>query len=323
MRLWLSRPIAGFLVRRLLAGAGLLLVVSLLIFTATDVLPGDAAEVLLGQEAATPRLALVRQELGLNEPAPQRYLRWITGVLRGDLGTSLVSQRSVRSIIGARIENTLILALASGLVVFPLILALGILMGTREGSRVDAVFSAGVLVTYAFPMFVTAVLLSLLFGVWLDVLPPVSLVPVGGTALDSPSILVLPVASMALPSVAWGARLTRAAVAEASRAAHVEAARLSGIAESRVIWRHVLPAALPPIAQVCARLVGVLVGGTVIVETVFNYPGLGLALVQAATSRDVPLVLGIGLLLAAVEIGAYIVADLVGVLAVPRLRAPS
>jgi peptide/nickel transport system permease protein len=234
----------------------------------------------------------------------------------------LISQRPVRDIIGERIGNTLILVGAVAIVLFPLVLALGILLGTREGSRLDTTFSTGALVAYALPTFVTAVLLALAFGLWLHVLPPISLIPVGGTALDRPSILVLPVAAIVLPAAAWGARLTRAAVADASRLPHVEAARLSGITASRVLWRHLMPSALPPIAQVFARLVGVLIADTVIVETVFNYPGLGLALAQAATARDVPLVLGIGLLIAAVQIGAYIVADLVGVLAVPRLRAP-
>ncbi len=321
--MWSSRPIAGFLARRLLTGAGLLLVVSVLIFAATEVLPGDAAEVLLGQEAATERLKVVREQLDLDEPAPQRYAEWITGAITGDLGTSVVSRRPVTDIIGGRIENTLILAFATGVVVFPLILGLGILMGTKEDSRADAVISAGALLVYAVPTFAIAVLMAVVFGIWLDVLAPVSLIPLGGTALDRPSILVLPVVSMALPAVAWGARLARAAVAEASRTPHVEAARLAGIPESRVLWRHLLPTALPPIAQIFARLAAVLLAGTVIVETVFNYPGLGLALVQATTSRDVALVQGIGLLLAAVEIGSYIVADLVGVLAVPRLRAPS
>jgi peptide/nickel transport system permease protein len=318
----LSRPVTGFLARRVIAGAGLLLVVSILIFTATEVLPGNAAEVLLGQEAATPRLQVVRDQLGLDKPAPRRYEEWITAALTGDLGRSFVSERPVRDIIGERIGNTLILVGAVAIVLFPLTLALGILLGTREGTRLDATFSAAALVAYALPTFVTAVLLALVFGLWLHVLPPVSLIPVGGTALDRPSILVLPVVAMVLPSAAWGARLTRAAVADASRLSHVEAARLSGITASRVLWRHLLPSALPPLAQVFARLVGVLFAGTVIVETVFNYPGLGLALVQATTARDVPLVLGVGLLIAAVQIGAYIVADLVGVLAVPRLRAP-
>jgi peptide/nickel transport system permease protein len=297
-------------------------VVSILIFAATDVLPGNAAEVLLGQEAATPRLEVVRHQLGLDEPAPERFGEWFTGALTGNLGTSLVSQRPVSEIIGERIGNTLILVGAAAIVLVPLVLALGILVGTREGMRVDTAVSAGALVAYALPTFVTAVLLTLVFGLWLKLLPPVSLLPVGGTALDRPSILVLPVVAIVLPAAAWGTRLTRAAIADASRLPHVEAARIAGISASRVLWRHLLPSALPPIAQVFARLVGVLVADTVIVETVFNYPGLGLALVQATTARDVPLVLGIGLLIAAVQLGAYIAADLTGVLAVPRLRAP-
>ena len=321
--MWSSRPISGFLARRLLTGAGLLPVVSVLIFAATEVLPGDAAVVLLGQEAATERLEVVREQLDLDKPAVQRYAVWIAGAITGDLGTSVVSRRPVSDIIGCRIENTLILAFTTGVVVFPVILGLGVFMGTREGSRADAIVSAGALFVYAVPTFVTAVLMAVVFGIWLDVLPPVSLIPLGGTALDRPSILVLPVVSMALPSAAWGAQLARAAVAEASRTPHVEAARLAGIPESLVLWRHLLPTALPPIAQVFARLAAVLLAGTVVVETVFNYPGLGLALVQATTSRDVALVQGIGLLLAAVVIGSYILADLIGMLAVPRLRTPS
>jgi peptide/nickel transport system permease protein len=317
-----SRPVAGFLARRLLVAAGLLLVVSALIFVATEVLPGDAAQVLLGQEAATERVDVVREQLDLDRPALQRYVDWISGAVTGDLGTSVVSRRQVTDIVAGRVENTLILAITTALVVYPMILLLGFVMGTREGRRVDTILSAGTMINYAIPTFVTAVVLSAVFGVWLEVLPPVSLVPLGGNALDRPSILVLPVVAMALPTIAWGARLTRAAVAEASRTPHVEAARLAGITESRVLWRHLLPTALPPIAQVFARLAAVLLASTVVVETVFNYPGLGLALVQATTSRDVALVQGIGLLLAAIEICAYVLADLVGVLAVPKLRTP-
>jgi peptide/nickel transport system permease protein len=315
-------PISRIVARRVVAGCGLLLIVSLFIFATTELLPGDAARVLLGKEAATQRLGVVQQQLGLDRPAPERYATWIADAVRGDLGTSVVSQRPVADIIGGRIENTLILAAATAFVVVPFVLLLGIAMGVREGSTTDNVFSSGVVIAHAVPEFVTAVLLAAVFGIWLRVLPPVSLIPLGGTALDRPAILVLPVATLAVPTVAWGARLTRAAVADASRLTHVEAARLAGIPERQVLWRHLLPTAVPAIAQVFARLTGVLLAGTVVVETVFNYPGLGWTLVLAVGSRDVALVQGIALLLAAVQIGAYIIADVLGVLAVPRLRVP-
>jgi peptide/nickel transport system permease protein len=199
-------------------------------------------------------------------------------------------------------------------------LTLGLIAGTRASTRADGVISVGGLFAVSLPEFILAGILIMVLASWLALVPSVSLVPAGGTPLSRPSILVLPVLTLTVAGSAYSVRLVRAAVLDANQLPHVEAARLCGLSPWRVAVRHLLPSALGPIAQVFAYLGGYLVGGTVVVEQVFNYPGLGQLLVESVNARDVTIVQGVGLLASAAVVGAFLVADLIGLAANPKIR---
>jgi peptide/nickel transport system permease protein len=313
-------PLARLIVLRVTRSVGLLLVISVLIFAATDVLPGDAASQRLGQNFTKQRYAILRKALGLDRPAPVRYLHWLAGLLHGNLGASEITNRPVTSIIGGRLTSSMALAgLAFGAIVV-VSLTLGLISGSDAGGRSDGAISVGALIALSLPEFILAALFVVVFATWLMLFPAISLVPAGGTPLNAPSILVLPVLTLTVAGSSYSTRLVRAAVADANRLPHVEAARLSGLSRIRVLIRHLLPSALGPIAQVFASSAGFLVGGTIIVEQVFNYPGLGEGLVEAINNRDVIVVQGIALLIAVAVVGTFLIADLIGLAANPRLR---
>lgn len=277
----------------------------MLVFAATAVLPGDAAGALAGPEATAEERARIQADLGLDRPPVERYLDWAGGMLRGDLGTAWVGGRPVTELLADRVPASLLLAGLALLVLVPVGLAAGLWIGLRRRS------SVALLVAVAVPEFLTAALLAAVFGAWLGWLPQVSLVPLGGSALAAPEVLVLPVACLALAGAAMTARVLRGAVTQVSGAPYVEAARLNGVRGVRLALRHVLPAAAGPAVQVIATAVGGLVGGAVVVETVFAYPGVGQELAQAVARRDVPVVQGLAVVLAAVALLALLAGDVV------------
>lgn len=300
-----------FLAGRLAGGAVVLTILSGLIFTATAVLPGDASGLLAGTDATAAERAEIRAALGLDRPAAERYLNWAGAALRGDLGTAFVGGRPVAEVIAARLPNSLLLAGFALIVMVPLALALGLLAGMREGRAADRVVSTGALVAVGVPEFLTAALLVAVLGTVLRWFPEVSLVPLGGTPWDRPSILVLPVLTLTVVGLALATRLVRSCAADVAAAPYVEAARLNGVRGIRLAVRHVLPNAVGPAVQVVAIAVGGLVGGSVVVETLFSYPGIGHELQQAVVRRDVPVVQGITLVLAATALVALLAGDVV------------
>jgi peptide/nickel transport system permease protein len=307
-------PLVRFALRRLAIGVVLLALVSLLVFGATQVLPGDAASAILGRSATPAQKEIYRKELGLDKPLYQQYWRWVSHVARGDLGTSVASQVPVTTFISARAGKSLVLAITALLVLLPVSLALGIWSGIRRDRPADHAISVISLALIALPEFVTGTLLVAFIAVTLKLLPPTSIIESGG-ALSSPRLLVLPVLTLCLTAAPYVIRMVRSGVSEAMRADYVEMARLSGIPERRVVLRHALRNALAPTVQVFALTIQYLIGGIVIVETVFAYPGLGQGLVQAVVARDIPTVQG-----AAIYIVINIAADLVVVLLIPKLR---
>ena len=313
-------PLARLIFLRLSRSVGLLLVISVLIFAATDILPGDAASQRLGEYFTPQRYAALRKTLGLDVPAPVRYLHWLAGMLHGDLGSSEITSRPVTSIIGGRLTSSMTLAGLSFAAIVVVSLTLGLVSGSKAGGRSDGAISVGTLIALSLPEFILAAVLIVTFASWLMVFPPISLVPAGGTPLDAPIILVLPVLTLTVAGASYSTRLVRAAVADASQLPHVEAARLAGLSRTRVLLRHLLPSALGPIVQVFASSAAFLVGGTIIVEQVFNYPGLGEGLVEAINNRDVIVVQGIAMLIAVAVVGSFLVADLIGLAANPKLR---
>lgn len=306
--------------RRLIRAASTLFVVSFVLFAAVEVLPGDAARRSLGPYASEEQVDALRAQMGLDRSFVARYASWIGNALTGDLGESLVSRRPVGDIVGDRLGNTLLLAAGALLIVAIVAVAGGVWTGARPGKPADVVLSASSTFVIALPEFVTASVLIAVFAWQLNLLPPLVIVPAGASILDRPSALILPLASVSLLAGAAATRLVRAVVIDASKLPHVEAARLQGLPERTVLRRHLLPTVLGPTVQVMAFIVPYLVGGTVIVEYIFNYPGLANVLVSAVAGRDAPVVEGIGLVLAAFTIGAFAAADVVGILANPRLR---
>lgn len=305
---------------RVFAGVALLWVISVLIFAGTEILPGDAAYAVLGRNASPTALAAVRQELGLDRPATQRYWTWLSGVVQGNLGRSLTADESVSAFMSARLGNSLILAAVAMAVMLPLSLVLGILAGLRPGGRLDNLISQPSLAIIAFPDFVIGGLLAAVFGVALKLVPPVSLLVQGQSPLSQPNLLVLPVATLVLVGFAYMVRMVRAGMGEVMKSDYIEMAYLNGLPERRIVLKHALRNAMAPTVQVTALTLQWLLGGIFIVETLFDYPGIGQGFVQAVQARDIPTVQSVGIIIAALYIAINILADVIVMLLIPKLR---
>jgi peptide/nickel transport system permease protein len=313
-------PIAGYAARRAAIAVLLLCLVSVLVFASTQVLPGDAADVILGRSATQEQKQQLRSELGLERPVLAQYGDWVSGVLQGDLGRSFASDQPVAEFIADRLAYSLLLAALALIVLFPTAVVLGVISGVRRGHPIDHVLSGVSLGLIALPEFVTGTVLAVVFGVSLKLLPPTSIVASGMSPLEDVRVLVLPVVTLTLAGAPYVIRMLRAGVAEAMASDYVQAARLNGIPERRIIVRHALRNSLAPTVQVVALTIQWLIGGIVVVETVFSYPGIGQGLVQAVAARDIAVVQSLSLLIAAAYITINLLADLVVILLVPKLR---
>lgn len=313
-------PLVMYASRRALTGILLALVVSMLVFLGTQVLPGDAATAILGRDATPDRVHALRTELGLDRSVADQYWKWVSGFATGSFGHSYAANESVASFIGERTVNSVVLALLTILLLMPISVVLGVWAGARRDRPIDHVISTSTLAFIALPEFASGTVLAVLFSVSLKWLPAVSLVPPGQNPLGTPSILVLPIAALLLAGLAYTVRMLRASVVEALSAEYVQMARLNGVPERRLIWRYVLPNALAPTVQVLALTLQWLVGGVVVVEAVFAYPGIGQGLVQAVIARDIPVVQTIAMLIALLYIAVNILADVIVVLLIPKLR---
>jgi peptide/nickel transport system permease protein len=312
-------PLVAYALRRSAVAVLLLALVSVLIFAATQALPGNAAAQILGRSATASQKAELSHQLGLDRPLLAQYGSWIGGVLHGDLGRSFASHEPVTAYIAPLLGNSIVLAIATLLVMVPTATILGMIAGVRQGHAADHAISGVSLGLIALPEFVTGTILAVFLGVTLALLPPTSIIPTG-SALSNLKVLVLPVLTLCIAGSAYIIRMVRAGVVEAMASDYVQAARLNGIPERRIVVWHALRNALGPTVQVLALTVQWLIGGLVVVETVFSYPGLGQGLVQAVTARDIPVVQSLTLLVAAFYIMVNLVADIVVILLVPRLR---
>jgi peptide/nickel transport system permease protein len=318
-----GHPIATMVARRVAIGLLTLWLVSLLVFAATQVLPGNAAQAVLGRSATPERLAALEQELQLDRSAAAQYVDWISGVLRGDPGTSLASRTSVSSLVGPRVENSLVLVVLAGGIGTLLGLLIGIAAAARRDKPFDHVSAVGALVLTALPEFVIGItLVSLFASLVFHWLPAVSQIPPGESVLSQPDMLVLPVATLVLVVTPYAIRMTRAAMIDALESEYVEAATLKGLSRARVLLTHALPNALPAIVQVIGLILLYLAGGIVVVEFVFEYPGLGAGLVDAVSNRDIPTIQYIVLVLAAFYVVVNICTDVTTLLVTPRRRLP-
>nr|WP_221219357.1 ABC transporter permease [Prauserella isguenensis] len=310
------------ILRRLAVSVAVLWLVSLLVFVATLLLPGDPARAILGQQATPERIAALNEQLGLDAPVWQRYLDWLGGVLTGDLGTSAASQGPVTELLGGRIGASLVLLVGAAVISTAGGLALGTWSALRRGRAVDHTVSGISLVVAALPEFVIGVaLIVVLSTTVLPVFPSVTLAPPGEPVWSQPIQLVLPILTLTLVVTPYITRMMRATMSEVLDSGYVEMARLKGLPERVVITRHAVPHAIGPVAQVIAIQLAWLAGGVVVVEFLFRYPGIGQALIDAVNNRDVAVVQAITLLIAGVYIVVNLIADIVGIMTNPKLRA--
>jgi peptide/nickel transport system permease protein len=320
-RLRMPRGIPGFILRRTLLGLLTLFVVSLIVFAATQVLPGDAARAILGRSATPESLAALRKQLNLGQPVVQQYVHWLAGFARADLGESLAAQQPVTAVIGNRLVNSAVLVLLAAVLSIPLSIVLGAVSARRRDRPFDHVTSVVLLALAALPEFVVGIALVVLLGTTVfQVLPAVSLIPPGDSPFRHLSALVLPTITLVIAVSPYIARIMRASMVEVLQSDYVEMARLKGMSERTVVWRHAVPNAIAPTIQVIALNLAYLAGGIVVVEYVFGYAGIGAALVDAVHNRDVPVVQALAMLIAAVYIVLNLLADIAAILVSPRLR---
>ena len=322
-RAWARRhPILSVVVVRCALGLGTLVAVSIVIFLATQALPGNAAYAVLGHGATPQRLRAIEDQLHLNRSLVSQYGSWIGGVLHGNFGKSLASGQSVGSLIGPRLENSAVLVLGAGIVGTLLAGGLGLIAAARRDRVFDHVASVVALTITALPEFVVAIALVIVFAVnLLHILPAVSAIPPGTSPLDDLSALWLPIATLSLVIAPYIFRMMRGAMIEALESDYVEMAELKGLSRRRVLLMHALPNSLPPVIQVIGLNLLYLAGGIVIVEYVFNYPGIGAALVDAVSNRDIPTIQFLVLILAAFYVFVNITTDVIALMASPRRRA--
>jgi peptide/nickel transport system permease protein len=333
----------AYVLFRVAAGIATLVVVSIITFLALQVIPGDVASSVLGRNAAPEAVARLRDALGLNDSLLQQYWRWASHLLQGDLGNSTVVMATVESpthtpsaagsafagtatdpalttILADPLKNSAILALISAVLMVPLYLSLGLLSALFAGRRVDHIISTVTLAVIALPEFVFGSLLLVLFFGQLGMLPGTSLVPPGGSPLDDPAVLVLPVVTLLGVTVGAGIRLTRAGMLEVLGQEYVTMARLNGFRERVVLSRVVLRNGLASTVQITAQNLIYLFGGIIVVESIFAYPGIGTSLVQAIGAHDATATEAIAMMLASAYVVINILADFAVVLLVPKLR---
>ena len=294
---------------------------SLVIFAGVELLPGDLATAFLGREATPTRLVSLRAELGLDQPATVRYVNWLGNVLQGDLGMSLARKKPIGVLIGLRMRNTLLLGVTAGIIGLPVALVLGIITGLTRDRKPDLWISTISLIFMTLPEFVTATLLILLFAIVWPIFPAVTIVPPDSPIKEMLPNIALPVITLIFVMVAHNLRMVRTNVIDVMTSEYVQMATLKGIPRARVVLRHALPNALLPTINLIALYLAWLVGGVVIIEQVFNYPGIGTLMIRAVHDRDIPLVQAIVLVIA----GSYVVlnmgADLLVMMLDPRLRS--
>ncbi|MFC7623609.1 ABC transporter permease [Microlunatus sp. GCM10028923] len=297
--------------------------VSVLVFALLEAAPGDAATQFLGPRATPERLAALREELGLSRPAWSRYLDWVGGVATGDFGHSLVSGRPVGDLLAAPSYRTAVLAALAFVGVLIIGVGGGVRAGYRAAGKTDRALSAAALLVLSTPEFVVGIFLILVFALWLKAVPAVSLLPSSGQLADRPDILILPAATLAVVAGCYVFRLVRGIVAAAAARPNVEAALLDGIGRIRVLGVHVLPQVIGPMISAVVIIIPYLVGGAVVVEQLFGYPGLGRMLITAVGGRDQPVVMAIVLLLSVVTIIGYALSDVLSRVADPFRRSVS
>ena len=308
------------LVKRLIIGAATLLFVSVLVFAGTEILPGDVAYAILGQNATPELVAQIHGRLGLTEPVHVRYFVWLTNFVKGDLGTSLANGADIITEIKRRGQNTTILAVTTATIAVPLAVTLGLLAATRPGRIVDRIITSISLALISFPDFLVAVVLVTIFAIKLRWLPAIASIRPSYEFVDWVRVLILPVTALSFTILAHMVRMTRSAVLSVLSSPAIEMAILKGVPRRRLLLRHALPNAFGPIINVVALNLAYLISGVVVIETLFNFPGLGRFMIEAVTNRDVPIVQACAMIFCSIYVLLNMAADILSIMANPRVR---
>ncbi|TAU44158.1 ABC transporter permease (plasmid) [Rhizobium leguminosarum] len=315
-------PLLALILERFVLSLVLLFAVSILIFGGLEALPGDFATTYLGQSATPQAVANIRQDLGLNRPITTRYVEWLGNAVQGDFGTSWASKNSVSEQIGKRLGNSLFLAGFAAVISVPLAVGLGMLSVHFRNRLPDKIINVISLAAISLPEFFIGYLLILFFAVNLGMATFPATVYDSMSFIERLKAIALPTATLVLVVLAHMMRMTRAAILSVMSSAYMETAELKGLSAFRAIVKHAAPNALAPIINVIALNLAYLVVGVVVVEVVFVYPGMGQYMVDAVTVRDMPVVQACGLIFAAVYIFLNMTADILAIIANPRLRHP-
>ncbi|MDQ0422430.1 peptide/nickel transport system permease protein [Peteryoungia aggregata LMG 23059] len=297
-----------------------LLIVSFVVFGATLLLPGDVVEILLGQAATPEAVAGLREAMHLDSPALVRYGQWLLGMVQGDFGISYANNMPIADMIGGRLANTLRLAAVTTAIAVPLALFLGITTAMYRGSAYDRMVTTAVVSVISVPEFLIATFAVLVFAVWLRWLPALSLANDVQSFGQLLKVFAMPVITLTCVISAQMIRMTRAAVIDALKMPYVEMALLKGASRARMVLRHALPNAIGPIANAIALSLSYLLGGVIIVETIFNYPGIAKLMVDAVSTRDLPLIQSCAMIFCFGFLLLITIADIIAILSNPRLR---
>jgi peptide/nickel transport system permease protein len=317
-----ASPGVRFMLSRASLAVVTMVVLSVVTFAATNVVPADPARLALGKFAAADQIAAYRTEQGLDKPLVTRYVRWLGRSLQGDWGTSIISRASVRSEISAPLRRSAVLGLIAMGLAIPLAYVLGVYSGQRSGSHRDFLVSVTALFINSLPEFVVGLIMLVVFGVWLRVLPVESSGAVFDSGWNKARAYILPAGTLAIVITPYILRMVRANVRDVLQMPFVRNAALRGLPARRIIWLHVVPNASVPVVNVVALTMAELIGGAVVVETVFGFPGVGNLFVESVSAKDIPVVQAIALIVGFGFVGLNFAADAVIVRLNPRLRTP-
>lgn len=307
--------------KRILLGLITLFIVSLITFSGVEVLPGDACTTYLEREAFGAALEACYERLGLNTPAYERYIYWAAGVLQGDFGYSLSGEMKINDVLGPRVKNSMVLASASILIGIPIALLLGIITALWRDKLPDIIISTVTIFSMTIPEFISATLLILIVAIWLEWLPGIVIVPTGASISELLPNIILPVIAISMIMTAHMARMVRSSVIQVMASDYVQMAILKGVPYWKMVFKHVLPNALLPAINVVALTIAWLLGGVVVTEVVFNYPGLGRLVIESISNRDLPVVQALAIILASIYVIINLIADLMTLMLNPRLKS--
>ena len=313
------------ILRRIGLSLLILFLVSVLVFLATEVLPGDALDVFLTADdlmtMEPEQIEALRRDFGLDKPAVWRFVQWLSGAVIGDFGVTFIDKTSVSEVIWDPLLNSLLLGLVITLIAVPVALAIGSTTGYYRGRKPDVVVSSLAIIGYSIPDFVIGTLLIIFFAVWIPLFPALILVFADASVWELLKVSILPAITVIIGHVAHLSRLLRAGFIEAMNCEFIERARLSGVPEKRIVFRHALPASVIPSLNSVALFIAGLLNGLIVIEKVFGYPGLGLQLIEAVDKREVHVVQAITFLGAVLVIGMNLLADLSIIVLDPRVRS--